>query len=81
MPASSPMSTIAAPMIVPSAQMKAILRNGSCGPRNGVMCPVASFMPCERSHGVSHVPIAPTTIAGMPMRAPTIMPAPSVEAE
>ena len=45
------------------------------------MTPAASFRPCVRSHGVSAVPITPTTMAGMPMRAPTIMPAPSVEAE
>ena len=34
---------------------------------------------CARSHGVSHTPMAPTTIAGTAMRAPTIMPAPSVD--
>ena len=51
--------------------MKAILRNGSCGPIQWL----------ARSHGVSHTPIAPITIAGTPIRAPTIMPAPKVEAE
>ena len=69
--ASTDMSTAAAPMIMPSATMKAILRNGSCGPIQWL----------ARSHGVSHTPIAPITIAGTPIRAPTIMPAPKVEAE
>ena len=65
------MSTIAAPRIMPSATMKPILRNGA----------FASSQPFARSHGVSHTPMAPTTIAGTPMRAPTIMPAPTVDAE
>ncbi len=69
--ASFDMSTIAAPRIIPSATMNPIFRNGSCGP----------IHPLARSHGVRRRPIAPRKAAGIPIRIPTIIPAPSVDAE
>ncbi len=50
---------------------KAILRNGS---------PSLS-QPMEMKYGISAQKIRPEVMAGMPMRAPTSMPAPSVEVD
>ena len=67
----SVMSTIAAPMIMPSAIRNVILRNGS----------PSWSQPIDTKYGTSAQPSSPPTIAGMPMRAPTTMPAPKVEVE
>ena len=64
-------STIAAPMIMPSAMMKPILRNGLPG----------SSQPISFNQGVSHRPTAPMTAPETAMRQPTIMPAPMLAAE
>ena len=66
-----PRSTKAAPMMVPSAIRNVILRNGSPG----------SSQPIETKNGCSAQLIRPPVTAGMPMRAPTTMPAPKVEAD
>ncbi len=58
-------------MIVPSAMRKVILRNGSPG----------CSQPIATKYGVSATLMRPPQMAGMPMRAPTTMPAPNVEAE
>ena len=63
-------STIAAPMIVPSAIRNVILRKGSVG----------CSQPIDTKNGFSAWLSSPPTSAGMPMRAPTIMPAPNVDA-
>ena len=66
------MSTMAAPRMVPSAMMKPIFRKGSFGVRASRCCDQPRR---ERQ------PMQPTRRAGMAMRAPTIMPPPSVEVE
>ena len=66
-----PMSSRAAPMMRPRPMRKVILRNGSFSPSQ----------PMRTNHGISAVAVSPATMAGMPMRAPTSMPAPSVEVE
>ena len=67
----SSMSTIAAPMIVPSAIRNMILRGGS----------PACSQPIETKYGFSRMPATPPVTAARPMRAPTTMPAPKVEVE
>ncbi len=63
--------SIAAPMIMPSAIRNVILRNGSPG----------CSQPIETKYGIIAQPTSPPTSAAMPMRAPTIMPAPNVDAD
>ncbi len=68
---SSPMSRIAAPMISPRPIRKVILRKGSSG----------CSQPMSTKVGISIEPVRPATSAATPMRAPTSMPAPSVEVD
>ncbi|MDT4828172.1 hypothetical protein FQZ97_615400 [compost metagenome] len=68
---SSATSSAAAPMIMPSATRKVALRYGSPGASH----------PTDTNHGVSAQPARPPTSAAIPMRAPTIMPAPKVAAD
>ena len=65
------MSTIAAPMIQPSAIRNMIFRGGS----------PACSQPIEMKYGLSRMPMTPPVTAARPMRAPTTMPAPKVEVE
>ncbi len=67
----SAMSMMAAPMIRPSAIRNAILRKGSPG----------ASQPIEMKNGMSAQKMRPEVMAGMPMRAPTSIPAPSVEVD
>ena len=64
-------STIAAPMIVPSAIRNMILRGGS----------PASSQPIETKYGFSAQPSSRRPPPARPMRAPTTMPAPNVEVD
>ncbi len=63
------MSTMPAPKIIARPTRNPTLRNGSFAPRT----------PAARSDGVSRPPTAAITIAGTPMRDPTIRPAPTVD--
>jgi hypothetical protein len=58
-------------MIMPSAKMNVILRTGAAG----------SSHPMLTKYGLSILAISPAMSAGNVMRAPTIIPAPSVDVE